>query len=128
MPKNFHPGSPVQALVIGRGDVALQLVEQLVKNPRFHITWAGEKLEKDKFMMMEDDSVIRVIKLKKAATPLTMNRLIENHKPDIVFLCQRNREAAPAGDTVASSNLEREMLGESARVGNAPVITVSLEQ
>ena len=128
MPKNFNPGSPIQALVIGAGKVALGLVEQLVKNPRFHITWAGEELEDDKYMMMEDDSVVRVIKLDKAATPLTMNKLIDNHQPDIVFLCQRNQEASTVGNTFASGNLEREMLGESANVGDAPVITVSLEQ
>lgn len=118
---------PIHALVIGPGGTASGVIEQLAKNQRFNITWAGKDVDESEFFDENIEDVIRTIDLEKTASPLQFNQLIEDNRPDIVFLCQRGSEWN-IEDKVASSNLERTMLGESIRIGNAPVISVSLEQ
>ncbi|MFP4687727.1 MAG: hypothetical protein ACLFN5_06435 [bacterium] len=122
-----HAGTPIHALVIGTGDISAGIVEQLGKNPRFNITWLGKEATKMKYKIAETKAVIRVIDIEKVSSPFTINELIEQHKPDIVFLCQRGPESH-SPDSVASANLERELMAESVHIGKAPIISVSLEQ
>lgn len=121
------PGDPIQVLVIGPSDVGLSVIKQLNKNSRFHIAWAGKNIE-DAVEEHEDEiTFIRAIDLNKTSSPMNINSLIEELSPDLVFLCQRGQDWN-IENQVASSNLERSMLGESLRIAEAPVITVSLEQ
>ena len=122
-------GTPIQALVIGDGDVAVDVVNQLCKNQRFHITWVGENINEANFAEKDDTCVVKVANLKSKISSMTINELVGEHQPDIIFLCQRGSRAG-TGDTLASETLEREMLGSIAdsEIGRAPVITVSLEQ
>lgn len=121
------PGDPIQALVLGPGGIGLNVIKQLNKNGRFHITWAGQEVE-EKLEEVEDDvSVTRAIDMDKTSNPMTINNLIDNWKPDLVFLCERG-EDWELENQVGSTNLERSMLDENLRVGEAPIITVSLEQ
>lgn len=121
------PGDPIQALVLGPGGIGLNVIKQLNKNGRFHITWAGQEVE-EKLEEVEDNvSVTRAIDMDKTSNPMTINNLIDNWKPDLVFLCERG-EDWELENQVGSTNLERSMLDENLRVGEAPIITVSLEQ
>lgn len=118
---------PIHALVIGPGATASGVIEQLAKNQRFNITWAGKDVDESEYFDDNIGDVIRTIDLEKAASPLRFNEIVDDIRPDIVFLCQRGSDW-DVEDMVASTNMERSMLGESIRIGNAPVITVSLEQ
>lgn len=121
------PGDPIQALVLGPGGIGLNVIKQLNKNSRFHITWAGQDVE-EKLTEVEDEiSVTRAINMEKTSNPMTINNLIDDWKPDLVFLCERG-EDWELENQVGSTNLERSMLDENLRVGEAPIITVSLEQ
>lgn len=123
------PGDPVQVLVLGPGGVGINVIKQLNKNPRFHVTWAGKNVEEklEEVEEQEEVSVVRAIDQEKTSNPMTINDLIEDWQPDIVFLCERGSEWE-IEDEVGSTNLEREMLDESMRIGNAPIVSVSLEQ
>ncbi|MFB6344891.1 MAG: hypothetical protein ABEK50_03850 [bacterium] len=122
-----NPGDPIQALVLGPSTLGVNVIKQLNKNSRFHITWAG-KDAKATFDEREDElNVNRVIDKKKTSSPMTINELIDNWQPDIVFLCERG-EDWDIENQVGSTNLERSMLDESLRIGDAPIITVSVEQ
>ncbi len=129
MPNMAPGGTPIQALVIGEGKVSSHVVEELSKNSRFNITWAGKEIESSDYARNEESGVVKLVELSSRASPMTINDLVETHKPDIIFLCQRGSEAG-TGETIASENLEREMLGSmvDSERGNAPIITVSLEQ
>lgn len=118
---------PIHALVIGPGSTASGVIEQLAKNHRFNITWAGKNVDESEFFDDNIEDVIRTIDLEKTASPLRFNEIVDEIRPDIVFLCQRGDDW-DIEDKVASANMERAMLGESMRIGNAPIITVSLEQ
>lgn len=118
---------PIHALVIGPGSTASGVIEQLAKNQRFNITWAGKDIDESKYFDDNIGDVIRTIDLENTASPLRFNEIIDDIRPDIVFLCQRGADWE-IEDKVASANMERAMLGESLRIANAPVITVSLEQ
>jgi hypothetical protein len=121
------PGDPIQALVLGPGGIGLNVIKQLNKNSRFHITWAGQGVE-DELEEVEDDlSITRAINMEQTPNPMTINKLIEDWQPDLVFLCERG-ETMDLDNQVGSNNLERTMLDENLRVGEAPIITVSIEQ
>jgi len=122
-----RPGSPIQALVLGSGGVGLSVVAQLDKNPRFSVTLAGRGVEEVGDEVENYECLVRTVELEKTTSPMTLNNLIEELEPDIVFLCQRGTEW-DLEDKIASSNLERAMLDESLRIGEAPIVTVSLEQ
>lgn len=122
-----RPGSPIQALVIGPGEIGLSVIAQLDKNSRFSVTLAGRGVEKTEDEARQYNCLVRTVDLEKTTSPLTLNEIIEDLDPDIVFLCQRGSEW-DVENTIASSNLERSMLDESLRIGDAPIITVSLEQ
>lgn len=118
---------PIHALVVGPGGTASGVIKQLAKNQRFNITWAGKDIDESEFFDENESDVIRTIDLENVASPLRFNEIIDEIRPDIVFLCQRGSDW-DIEDKVASANMERSMLDESMRIGNAPVITVSLEQ
>ncbi|GEM_PF-7085804 len=127
---NLSPsGTPIQALVIGDGNVSVDVVNQLGKNQRFNVTWVGDDIDGADFVEKDSACVVKVADLKSKISSMTINELVEEHKPDIIFLCQRGSRAG-TGDTLGSETLEREMLGSIAdsEIGRAPVITVSLEQ
>ncbi len=115
------------ALVIGPGGVADGVIHQLQKNARFRIVWAGKDLEDSQFFPEFGEEIAQFVDLDKTVSPMNINNLIDEYEPDIVFWCQRGAEW-DSGDSVAGVDLEREILGEAIIVGNAPVITVSLEQ
>lgn len=119
--------SSIRALVIGPGGVAAGVIEQLNKNDRFSITWIAEKLDEEGFEKELEAQVDRCFNLEKSPSPLTLEELIDDHDPDIVFWCQRGETWHPE-DSVASVNFAREMLGEVAIDSSVPMITVSLEQ
>lgn len=122
-----RPGSPIQALVIGPGGVGLSVIAQLEKNTRFSVTLAGRGVEEVEDQVERYECLVRTVDLEKTTSPMTLNTIIDELEPDIVFLCQRGSEWN-LEDNIASSNLERSMLDESLRIGEAPIITVSLEQ
>lgn len=121
------PGNLIQALVLGPGGIGLNVIKQLNKNARFHITWAGQGVEEELEKVDDDVSVTRAINMEQTSNPMTINKLIEDWKPDLVFLCERG-EAMDLENQVGSNNLQRTMLDENLRVGEAPIITVSIEQ
>lgn len=122
-----RPGSPIQALVIGPGGIGLSVIAQLEKNSRFAVTLAGRDVADLADQVDRYECLVRTVDLEKTTSPMTLNTIIEELEPDIVFLCQRGSEWN-LEDKIASSNLERSMLDESLRIGDAPIITVSLEQ
>ncbi len=122
-----RPGSPIQALVIGPGGIGLSVIAQLEKNSRFAVTLAGRDVGELEDKVDQYECLVRTVDLEKTTSPMTLNTIIEELEPDIVFLCQRGSEWN-LEDKIASSNLERSMLDESLRIGDAPIITVSLEQ
>jgi len=121
------PGGPIQALVLGPGGIGLNVIKQLNKNSRFHITWAGQGVEEELEKIEGDLSVTRAINMEQTSNPMTINELIEDWQPDLVFLCERGK-AMELDNQVGSNNLQRTMLDENLRVGEAPIITVSTEQ
>lgn len=122
-----NPGDPIQALVLGPSTLGINVIKQLNKNSRFHVTWAGKNAEELYNDIEEDLNVTRVIDRQKTSNPMTINELIDDWQPDIVFLCERG-EDWDIEDQVGKTNLERNMLDESLRIGEAPIVTVSLEQ
>lgn len=127
MSMSGRPGSPIQALVLGPGNIGLSVIAQLDKNSRFSVTLAGPGVQDTEDEARQYDCLVRTVDLEKATSPLTLNDLIDDLEPDIVFLCQRGSEW-DVENMIASSNLERSMLDESLRIGEAPIISVSLEQ
>lgn len=121
------PGDPIQALVLGSGGIGLNVIKQLNKNSRFHVTWAGKGVEEKLDEVEENLSITRAINTEKTTSPMTINDLIDDWQPDVVFLCERG-EGWDLENQVGSTNLKRSMLDESLRIGEAPIITVSLEQ
>lgn len=122
-----NPGGPIQALVLGPSSLGINVIKQLNKNSRFHITWAGKDAEETYEEISDELDINRVIDQEKTSNPMTINDLIEDWQPDIVFLCERG-EDWDIENQVGSTNLERSMLDESLRIGDAPIITVSVEQ
>lgn len=126
-----NPGDSIQALVLGSGAVGLNVIKQLSSNNRFQITWAGAKLKSEEQELTDDEkadlSIVRSIELDKTSSPMNINSLVEELSPDIVFLCQRGEDWGTQNQ-IASSNFERNMLEESIRMVDCPLITVSLEQ
>lgn len=122
-----NPGDPIQALVLGPSTLGINVIKQLNKNARFHITWAGKDAEATYEDLEDELNVNRVIDQEKTSNPMTINDLIEDWQPDIVFLCERG-EDWDIENQVGSTNLERSMLDESLRIGDAPIVTVSVEQ
>ncbi len=121
------PGDPIQALVLGSGEIGVNVIKQLNKNTRFHVTWVGRDVEDQLEDTEELVDVTRAINMKQTANPRRFNQLVEEWQPDVVFLCERGPQGG-LEDTLGSTNLERTMLDENLRIGQAPIITVSLEQ
>lgn len=126
MPKGT-PGDPIQALVLGPGGIGMNVIKQLNKNSRFHITWAGQGVEERMDDVDDSLNVTRAIDMEQTSNPRKINQLIDDWQPDLVFLCERSKEWE-LENQVGSTNLERTMIHENLRIGEAPIITVSLEQ
>lgn len=117
----------IVALVIGPGGMAVSVIEQLQKNKRMSMIWVGKDLEESEQLDQTKQYVEKLVSLDKFVSPMNLNDLIEDYAPDIVFWCQRG-EIWESDQMLGSVSFDREMLREATIMGDAPVLTISVEQ
>jgi hypothetical protein len=110
----------MRILVIGAGRTGIKVIKQLRKNPDMTIIVADPRPQ----LLAVDQGVIDHVDIRESLTPLTLNRILGESRPDLVLL------AMPPEDMglgkAAGIEIFVEALGqEIASLAKVPIIDVA---
>ena len=107
-------------LVIGAGHTGAEVLRQLKKNPQLKVLTLDPR--KEPFAIQQ--GIIEAVDFTEALTPLTLEFILEQAKPDLVLLASATEDmglgAAPGMDVLAQA-----LRDELAAIAKVPVIEVA---
>lgn len=110
----------IRVLVIGAGRTGARVIEQLRKNPGIAIVTADPRQE----LYAVQQGIIDVVDIREALTPLTLEHVLEQARPDLVLLAMPTEDlglGAPPGIDILAGALREEL----AALSRVPVIEVA---
>jgi dTDP-4-dehydrorhamnose reductase len=110
----------MRVLVIGAGRTGARVIQQLQKNPEIKIITADPREE----IYAVDAGIIASVDIEEMLTPLNLEHVFEEAKPDLVLLAMPTEDMglgqAPGTDILADALRE-----EIAATADVPVIEVA---
>lgn len=110
----------LRVLVIGAGQTGSRVLRQLQKDASIHVTTADPRADP----LAVKEGLIKAVDIHEALTPLTFKHVIEEAKPDLIFLAMRPEDmglGAASGVDILVAELQKEI----AALAKVPVIEVS---
>jgi len=110
----------MRVLVIGAGRTGSRVIRQLRKNPRIEIVTADPRPE----LYAVEKGVIEAVDIRETLTPLTLEHVLEQSRPDLVLLAMPTEDMglgkAPGMEILADALRE-----ELAALAKVPIIEVA---
>ena len=107
-------------LVVGAGNTGVQVIRQLLKNPKVKILTLDPR---EKPYAVEKD-LIKKVDFKEALTPLNLDQVLSQAKPDIILITSIGEDMGYG--SAAGANMFRDALrDEIATISDVPVIEVA---
>ncbi len=110
----------MRVLVIGAGRVGATVIQQLQKNPDISILIADPRPQ----LYAVEQGIIDKVDIREALTPLSLERVLAQTKPDLVLLAMPTEDMglgrAPGIEILAGA-----LRDELAALASAPVIEVA---
>jgi saccharopine dehydrogenase-like NADP-dependent oxidoreductase len=110
----------MRVLIIGAGRTGTRVIRQLKKNPEIEIITADPRQE----LYAVEQGVIDAVNIREALTPLTLEKVLSESRPDLVLLAMPAEDMelgkAPGIDILAEALRE-----ELAALAKVPLIEVA---
>jgi cation diffusion facilitator CzcD-associated flavoprotein CzcO len=107
-------------LVVGAGNTGVQVLRQLLKNPRLKILTLDPR---DNPAAIQQ-GLLENVDFKEALTPLTLDAVLKAARPDLILLTSTAQDMG-LGETVGIDMLSDALRDELATISDVPVIEVA---
>ena len=107
-------------LVVGAGKTGAEVLRQLSKNSSLRILILDPR--DDPFAVRE--GIIAAVDYKEALTPLTIDSIVKNARPDLILLTSSPQDMG-LGDAAGIDILSAALQDELATIADVPVIQVT---
>ena len=107
-------------LVVGAGKTGSEVLRQLLKNPELRILTLDPRDEPHAV----SQGILQNVDFKEALTPLTLDSIIKEARPDLVLLTG-TAEDMGLGDAAGVDILSAALRDELATIADVPVIAVT---
>jgi saccharopine dehydrogenase-like NADP-dependent oxidoreductase len=110
----------MRVLVIGAGRTGTKVIKQLKKNPAIEIITADPR----EHLFAVDEDVIDHVDIREILTPLTLDTILQQSRPDIVLLAMPPEDMG-LGKAAGIDILAEALHEEIAALSDVPIIEVS---
>jgi len=110
----------MRVLVVGAGVTGTEVLRQLSKNPRLTVLTLDPRDEPHAVKK----KLVAAVDFKEALTPLTLDHVLEQAKPDLILLATSSKDLG-LGTTAGVDILASAMRYELTKIADVPVVEVA---